>query len=242
MKLTIIVPMFNEERFVGKLLGVLLTATESLGKNVEILVVDDGSTDQSVKVVSEVNSEKIRLLPLPKNQGKGAAVRQGIKNASGDLILVQDADLEYNPEDIVRMLNIYSSRNNTDIAVYGSRILGARNALPGWRGKLGLWPGQGIPQRGFNFFLSVFHLILTRRWITDLLTGYKIYPKSIFSDWESTTSGFETDHEITMQLKKTHIAITEVPVSYAPRSKEMGKKIRGTDAVKAVLTLWKFRK
>ena len=242
MKLTIVVPMYNEERFIRKMLDALIVALQDHEWEIEILVVDDGSTDLSCMEVRSIQSSRIRLLEMPTNSGKGAAVRFGISHASGDLVIVQDADLEYDPRDIPKMLKIYEKYDYQTCAVYGSRILGAKTYLSGWRSRIGLWHGQGLPQRGFNLSLSLFYLLLTRKWISDLLTGYKIYPRWVFNDWQSSTSGFETDHEITMRLEHIGIRIYEIPVSYLPRSKEMGKKSKSSDAIKAVSTLWKYRK
>ena len=176
MKLTIVVPMYNEERFIRKMLDALIAALQDHEWEIEILVVDDGSTDLSCMEVRSIQSSRIRLLEMPTNSGKGAAVRFGISHASGDLVIVQDADLEYDPRDIPKMLKIYEKHDYQTCAVYGSRILGAKKYLSGWRSRIGLWHGQGLPQRGFNLSLSLFYLLLTRKWISDLLTGYKIYP------------------------------------------------------------------
>lgn len=242
MKLSVVVPMFNEEGSIELLLQRLMKSIEELSSDVEILVIDDGSTDRSREIVKGVASKNLELLSMERNSGKGAAVRFGISHAAGDLILVQDADLEYDTSDIGRMLAKYEAFGEVNIAVFGSRVQGARVYLEGWRGMIGLWPGQGLPQRVFNFVLSLFHFLVSWVWVSDLLTGYKIYPRRIFDEWQTVTSGFETDHEITMQLHKLKMEIVEVPVSYTPRSKLMGKKITGRDAIKALQTIWRFRK
>jgi dolichol-phosphate mannosyltransferase len=242
MKLSVVVPMFNEERFIIELLSKLLKSLDQLEIESEVLVVDDGSTDKSRELVSGLFHERIKLLCMPSNSGKGAAVRYGVTHSSGDLVLVQDADLEYDTEDIKTMINECQKRELNKVSVYGSRIAGAHYQLTGWRKTIGLWPGQGLPQRAFNLVLSLFHFFVSRVWVSDLLTGYKVYPKRIFDDWETQTSGFETDHEITMQLHKLGIEIVEVPVSYTPRSKSMGKKITSRDAVKALTTIWRYRR
>jgi len=242
MRLSVVVPMYNEEKFIHSLLTSLLHALECLEGDFEIIVVDDGSMDKSIEQVESLKSPNLKLHPLSKNIGKGGAVREGIGLARGSWILIQDADLEYDPRDIESMLIATEDIGNKNVAVYGSRILGAKTHLSGLRKALKIWPGQGIPQRFFNFVLSLFHLILTRIWITDLLTGYKLYPSSLFDGWTTVTSGFETDHEITMKIHRSGLRILEVPVHYRPRSKEMGKKIRNVDAFFALATIWRFRK
>jgi glycosyltransferase involved in cell wall biosynthesis len=232
--------MYNEEKFIGHLLDSLLNALS--GYQVEIIVVDDGSTDRSSLVVDERVSGSLRLIQLGANRGKGAAVQHGIEVASGRYVLIQDADLEYDPKDIPRMLESIENFDIENCVVYGSRVLGARVLVRGWRGCLGLWPRQGIPQRFFNFVLSVLYFAITKRWITDMLTGYKLYPKCLFEEWRAQTRGFETDHEISMRIHHVGIKIVEVPVSYSPRSKEMGKKIGFRDSISAVMTLFKFRR
>lgn len=232
--------MYNEEMFIGRLLDSLLNALSD--REFEIIVVDDGSTDRSSSVVTERASASLRLVQLGANVGKGAAVQRGIELASGGYVLIQDADLEYDPQDIPKMLETLDNENRGNCVVYGSRVLGARALVPGWRGCLGLWPDQGIPQRFFNFVLSVLYFALTKRWITDMLTGYKLYPKCLFEEWRAQTSGFETDHEISMRIHHVHMRIIEVPVSYSPRSKEMGKKIGFRDSIAAVITLFKFHR
>lgn len=242
MRLSVVVPMYNEEKFIYSLLTSLLQALEWLEGDFEIIVVDDGSVDKSIEEVERIRSLNVKLHRLSKNIGKGGAVREGVNLARGAWILIQDADLEYDPRDIELMLMATEGTENEPVTVYGSRILGAKMQLSGLRKAIGIWPSQGIPQRLFNFVLSLFHLILTKKWVTDLLTGYKLYPSSLFNGWTTVTSGFETDHEITMQIHRRGIKILEVPVHYLPRSKDMGKKIRNVDAWYALSTLWRFRK
>ena len=168
MKLTIVVPMYNEEQFIGTMLETLIREMSSFESDTsddsdyEVLVIDDGSRDRSCEIVRNLSNPRIKLWQMPENAGKGAAVRFGISHALGELILVQDADLEYSPSDIPKMLKIYAKEDSKKLAIYGSRILGAKAQLTGWRSTLALWPGQGLPQRGFNLFLSLFHFLLSQ--------------------------------------------------------------------------------
>lgn len=233
MYLSVIVPAFNEERTIGPLLERLVTVLDAQPTlSYEVIVVDDGSSDDTVASVKRLSHPSISVVRMSINSGKGAAVQRGIREASGRYVLVQDADLEYFPEDIPLLLP--STMQDETRSVYGSRVKGAHDHVPSWRGKLGLWPGQGIPQRLAN---SVLAAVVKRRHgvkISDPLTGYKLYPRGLFSSWTPATTGFETDHEITLRLIELGIEIEEVPVRYVPRSKAEGKKIRAIDFVRAL--------
>jgi len=236
MYLSVVVPAFNEARTIGSLLERLVTVLDIQPTLAyEVIVVDDGSSDDTVASVERLSHPSISVVCMSVNSGKGAAVQRGIREASGTYVLVQDADLEYFPEDIPLLLS--STKHDEPLAVYGSRVLGAHDHVPSWRGKLGLWPGQGIPQRLAN---SVLTAVVKRRHgvkVSDPLTGYKLYPRGLFSSWTPTTTGFETDHEITIRLIGLGIEIVEVPVRYVPRSRSEGKKIRAIDFVRALRVL-----
>lgn len=234
-KVSIVVPAYNEEAFIGTLLDrVLRVDTESLGFSKEIIVVDDGSKDGTAIIVDGFPG--VRLI-RQKNQGKGRAVQRGILEATGDYVLVQDADLEYDPADYIPMLTKLASVGGS---VYGSRTLGQLREN-GWTLTPGRHPRQLLGPWVANVLLALWTFILYGKWITDMLTGYKIYPREFFSHVEIVTRGFETDHEITAKLIHLRIRIQEVPISFAPRSEEEGKKIRARDGLIAVWTLLRFR-
>jgi dolichol-phosphate mannosyltransferase len=236
-KVSIVVPAYNEEGFIGALLEKLLSVeTERVSFEKEIIVVNDGSTDRTAEVVAQFPS--VRLINQ-KNQGKGAAVQRGVREASGDYVLVQDADLEYEPGDIPRILEALGS--SSDTAVYGSRFLGALALYPKrivFRGRV---PGQQFGPWLMNRILTVLGFILYGRWITDLLTGYKIYPVAFLRSVKVKTAGFETDHELTAKLIRAGYKIREVPVGYTPRSVAEGKKIGPIDGLSAIWALIYFR-
>jgi CTP:molybdopterin cytidylyltransferase MocA len=236
-KVSIVVPAYNEEGFIGTLLEKLLNVeTEQINFEKEIIVVNDGSTDRTAEIVARF---PLVRLTNQTNQGKGAAVQRGVREASGDYVLVQDADLEYEPGDIPRILAALGP--SSDSVVYGSRFLGALKLYPRQILFRGRAPGQQFGPWLMNRILTVLTFILYGRWITDLLTGYKIYPVAFLRSVKVKTAGFETDHELTAKLIRNGYKIREVPVSYTPRSVAEGKKIGPIDALSAIWALIYFR-
>lgn len=234
---SIVIPAYNEEAFIGTLLHKLLRVdTKSAGFEKEIIVVNDGSNDKTAEIVAAIPG--VRLINQ-ENRGKGAAVQRGVREATGDCVLVQDADLEYEPDDIPTMLRALSGASDT--AVYGSRILGVKAKQQGVTLFPGLAPGQQIGPWLVNRALSVLALVLYGRWISDLLTGYKIYPIEFLRSVQVKTAGFETDHELSAKLIRAGYVIREVPAQYRPRSVAEGKKIGALDGLIAVWTLIRFR-
>ncbi|MBF0135800.1 MAG: glycosyltransferase family 2 protein [Magnetococcus sp. DMHC-1] len=233
--LSIIIPAYNEEQFIGQLLErILAVDTESLGFGKEIIVVDDGSRDATGSVAAAFAG--VRVLRQA-NAGKGSAVQHGIRQSVGDYVLVQDADLEYDPADYLPMLRALARGD----VVYGSRILGVRAQQGGWTLFPGRHPQQSLGPWIMNIVLSVWAFLLYGCWLTDLLTAYKIYPAAIIKNFNVRTRGFETDHELTAKLVKARQKIVDVPIAYAPRTVAEGKKIRPIDGVIALWTLLKFR-
>jgi dolichol-phosphate mannosyltransferase len=234
---SIVVPAYNEEAFIAALLEKLLRVdTESAGFDKEIVVVNDGSKDRTAQIVAAVPG--VRLINQ-ENRGKGAAVQRGVREATGHFVLVQDADLEYEPADIPAMLRALGDAS--DVAVYGSRILGVKVQQQGLTLFPGLAPGQRVGPWLVNRALTVLTFILYGRWITDLLTGYKLYPTAFLRNIEVKTAGFETDHELSAKLMRAGYTIREVPAQYHPRSVAEGKKIGPLDGLIAVWTLLRFR-
>ncbi|MBL4866647.1 MAG: glycosyltransferase family 2 protein [Pseudomonadales bacterium] len=228
--LSVIIPAYNEAAFIGELLKkVTQVDTERLGFSKEIIVIDDGSSDDTALIVEQSN---LALFFKQENLGKGAAVRNGIARSTGDFIIIQDADLEYDPEDYLPMLEALNGQEN--ISVYGSRVMGH-----GFLGKK--HKDQGFGQWAAGRILTLWAFLLFGRWITDTLTAYKLYPAKILQTFHLCTSGFETDHEITCKLLRSGVDIVEVPIDYIPRSVEEGKKIRPVDGVIAMWTFLKFR-
>jgi|688.fasta_scaffold323253_2 dolichol-phosphate mannosyltransferase len=241
---SIVIPAYNEEAFIGTLLTrIAVVATESVGFAKEVILVDDGSTDGTLTAAKQFR--EVVLVRQEPNQGKGRAVQRGIAESTGDYVLVQDADLEYDPADYVPMLaalvKAEQSNANMSYCVYGSRTMGAMRHSR----RILLCPGRTQGQSFGPWFagvlLSVWALLLYGRWITDTLTGYKVYPTRLLRSFDIKTNGFETDHEITAKLIRSGVKIIEVPVNYVPRSSFEGKKIAMRDGFVAVWTFLRFR-
>ncbi|MDD5145370.1 MAG: glycosyltransferase family 2 protein [Candidatus Pacebacteria bacterium] len=212
---SIIVPVYNEEGTVGEILS-RLGDQKILNYQKEIIVVNDGSTDETEKRIKST-SEKIIYILHKKNQGKGQAIRDGIIRASGDYILFQDGDLEYNPKDIPLLFAAMEGSENC--VVYGSR-----NIMP-------VHTGYAFYKWGGKFLTEILNFFYKSR-LSDICTGYKLFPTSVLKSLTLKSTGFEIDAEITAQLFKKNFKITEVAIDYFPRSFAAGKKLRMWDGVK----------
>jgi len=238
--LSIIIPAYNEEKYITKLLYQIQSVdTEIVGFIKEIIVVDDGSTDQTRGLADKAAIGQPRITVIHQdNQGKGNAVQRGVQEAKGDYVLVQDSDLEYDPNDYIPMLKCLI---NSRTSVYGSRTLGQIKFYNKKLPFLGRHPNQNFGAWLAGVFLTIGVFILYGRWITDTLTAYKIYPIDVIREMDIETHGFETDHEITAKLINNGIQIVEVPIKYCPRSFEEGKKIKMRDGFVAMWTFVRFR-
>ena len=236
--LTVIIPAYNEEKSLPILLKQLLNLKLTFEPSMEIIVIDDASTDRTKSVTLDFINDNLKCYSLEKNSGKGAAVKFGIKCAKGSYLIIQDADLEYSPSDIPIIYK--AAKDNNGAVIYGSRVAGAKQ-LKGLRKVLRLWPRQALSSWLFNFVLTTWVFALHRLIIRDTLTGYKMYQKSLFDNWQPITNGFETDHEITSYIIQQDKKIIEVPISYHPRSKAEGKKIKMSDGISAIKTFWRYR-
>jgi glycosyltransferase involved in cell wall biosynthesis len=226
--LSVVIPAYNEERFIGTLLErIRAVDLAPLGYTRELIVVDDCSKDRTAAIVE--TQADARLIRQPKNAGKGAAVRAGLAAATGDVVIIQDADLEYDPQDHVKMLQVFVSGRSK--VVYGSRYLGR-----------GRHENQTLAAYLGGRSLSVVGWVFTGAFLTDTVTALKMFPRELLLELKLETSGFELDHEITAKVSARGYKIIEVPISYFPRSKAEGKKIGLKDWFIAIRTFSRYRR
>ena len=236
MKLSIIVPVYNEREMVEDILnqvcGVTLTVEIGLGEKVtlekEIIVIDDGSTDGTREtLIEEQKKRDFVLLFHKRNRGKGAGVRTGIAHSTGDIVLIQDADLEYDPRDYPALLK--PIEENISDVVYGSRFLGAaRRPILFWN-------------MVANKLLTLVTNILYNNILTDMETGYKVFRREVVDGLTINARRFDFEPEFTAKILKRKVRIFEVPITFNPRLYGEGKKITAWDGVVALWTLFKYR-
>jgi len=224
MKLSVIIPVYNEEATLREIIQRL----EAVGVADEIVIVDDGSTDGTHAILKELEAhEKVRVFYHERNQGKGAAVVTGIRQATGDTMLIQDADLEYDPRDIPSLLRPLDE-GMADV-VYGSRFLGApRRSTMFWH-------------MVANKLLTLMTNILYDAILSDMETGYKLFRREIVEGMTIHARRFDFEPEFTAKILKRKVRIFEVPITFNPRDYDEGKKIGLKDAFEAVWTLVKYR-
>jgi len=226
--LSIVIPAYNEARFIGTLLErIRAVDLSSLGVTTQVIVVDDCSTDRTAAIAASIPDVQLERMPV--NGGKGRAVRAGIAKATGDYLIIQDADLEYDPSDYLPMLRKLLE-GGADV-VYGSRYLNR-----------GRHPNQSLAAYIGGRSLSLAAWLTTGRYLSDTVTAYKLFHRADIAGVPLETSGFELDHEITARLLARGKRIVEVPIRYAPRTREEGKKIGARDWFIALGTFWKYRR
>ena len=237
MKLSVIIPAYNEERYIREVIKkVKKINLKVLNLKKEIIVVNDGSTDRTAYVAASVRG--VKVISLPKNYGKGAALRAGLKKTTGDIVITQDSDLEYDPDDIINVVEPIVRRKAA--VVYGSRYLDYNQKK---RNKSFLklhkkaYSAFYIGGRLLTFFANVLYGIR----ITDEATGYKAFRADVIKNLGLKCVRFEFCPEVTAKVAKRGHKILEVPVTYSPRSFEEGKKIKLKDGIEALYTLVKYR-
>jgi len=222
--LSVIVPVYNERVTVAEVIRRIRAVDVPV--EVEVIVVDDGSSDGTDKVLTALSDSTVRILTHSVNQGKGAAIRTGMANARGDLLLIQDADLEYDPADWPRLLEPIL-RGKARV-VYGSRFTGERmNMLPMH------WIG--------NRFLSLVTNLLYSSTMSDMETCYKLFDRQVLEGITIESDKFDFEPEITAKVLRRGFRIYEVPISYAGRELSEGKKITWRDGIGALRALIKYR-
>jgi glycosyltransferase involved in cell wall biosynthesis len=222
--LTVLMPVYNEQNTIREIISRCLLI--ELPVSVDLIIVDDGSSDQTAQALAEVDSPRVKVITHQINQGKGAALRTGLAIATGDLVIIQDADLEYDPSDwSVLLAPVLHSEAKV---VYGNRFGGMGENM------------SGLHLIG-NRFLSLVTSLLYARKISDMETCYKLFDRRVLDPIHIVSNRFDFEPEITAKVLRQGFQIHEVPIKYAGREFEEGKKITWRDGFSAVRALVKFR-
>jgi glycosyltransferase involved in cell wall biosynthesis len=222
--LSILMPALNEGRTISQVLDAVLASQVDL----ELILVDDGSTDRTWELMeaSAASDPRVRAYRHHANQGKGAAIRTALRHARGAVVLIQDADLEYDPADYPRLLEPIQTGKAT--IVYGSRAFSSHTAYS-------YWYVMG------NRLVTLATNVIYNCYLSDMETGYKVLPREVALSLDLQARGFELEAEVTAKLLRSGYRIYEVPISYAARSRAEGKKLTAMDGVRAVRALARYR-
>ncbi len=224
-RLSVVIPAFNEERTIAEIIARVKAVEVKLEK--EIIVVDDGSTDRTRDILRQLEGGEVKVFFHEKNAGKGAALQTGFSQATGDIILVQDADLEYDPREYPKLLEpILDGRADV---VYGSRFLGGPHRV------LLFWHYVG------NKFLTTLCNLCANLNLTDMETCYKVFRRQVLEKIRLKSRRFGFEPEITVKVGKLRCRVYEVPISYSGRDYTEGKKITWKDGLAAVFHILRFR-
>ncbi|MEU3457119.1 glycosyltransferase family 2 protein [Micromonospora sp. NPDC006766] len=224
MKLSILMPVYNEEERIADALKQALAVDYPC--EIELVVVDDGSRDGTAEVLGRMDDARLRVITHQRNAGKGAAIKTAVDNAEGEYMVVLDADLEYDPQDIPRLLEPVLDGRAT--VVYGNRTFGSHSAYSFW---------YVIGNKGVTMAANV----LYNSYIGDLETCFKLMPLELYRSLQVRSRGFGMEAEVTGKLLRKRIRPYEVPISYRARGREEGKKITWRDGVEAVWILARER-
>ncbi|NPV47167.1 MAG: glycosyltransferase family 2 protein [Armatimonadetes bacterium] len=230
IELTIVMPVYNERPTVLE----ILRRVRELPISKEIIIVDNCSTDGTRELLQGLDYPDVKLILQPRNMMKGNSVKRGMGLAQGEYVVVQDGDLEYDPQDLLKLLE--ALKQEGVLAVIGSRLLGARER------------GEVIPRTVFRLggdFVNWVFQVLYRSPLTDIASCYKMAPRSVLQRLDLRCDGFDLDFETAAKLqilaRREGKRIVELPIHYAPRTSAQGKKIKWQDGLKAVATLWRTR-
>lgn len=230
MKVTIIIPVYNESNTISQLLKRVFSAQLPSGFIKEVIVVNDASTDHTLRFIPK---SKCKLISHSQNMGKGAAIKTGLKHATGEVVLIQDADLEYDPNDYPKLLKPFTNAQTQ--VVYGSRLVNYPIHFFG--------PDKTpMPIHWLaNRLLTLLTNLLFNQSVTDMETGYKAIRRDVFLSLNLKSNRFDIEPEVTAKLLKRGIKIHEIPIQVKPRSYAQGKKIGWRDGLIAIWTLLKYR-
>ena len=229
MLISVIIPVFNEEAYIKEILH-RVNKVNKLDK--EIIVINDGSNDNTINILKlECDGLYTKLIDNEKNMGKGYACRLGIEQAEGDIIIIQDADLEYNPENYYKLIE--PIKNKITKVVYGSRVIegGVRKRPTTFDFKVRIFA---------NIFLTFFSNLMNKQNLTDAHTCYKVFSANVLKKIELVENGFCFCPEVTAKISKLGEKIVEVPIDYYGRTHKEGKKIKFTDGFRALLSIIKY--
>ena len=221
MKLSIVIPVYNEKNTVEE----VLCQVRAVALEKEIIVVDDGSTDGTREILKKISDPEIKIIFQPRNFGKGAAIRRGLQEARGGYVIIQDADLEYDPQDFKRMLEPVFEEGAK--VVYGNRF---------WQ-KV---PGQTWKTKLARVILTGMTNLLYGAGIHDEATCYKLFQTEVIQSMDLKAERFEFCPEVTAKARRRGLKIYEVPISYKPRGDDAGKKIKFRDGLTAIWTLLRY--
>ena len=229
MLVSILIPCYNEKKTIEQIINKIV----NLKIQKEIIIIDDGSNDGTTEILKKIlKKKKVKVLFKKKNEGKGSAIILGLKKCKGELIAIQDADLEYNPKDLIKIFKKFEDKSIK--AVYGSRVLGKK--------RFSLKKKLITNFRVFaNLILTLISNIINSQKLTDAHTCYKIFRSNLLKKIKLKEKGFAFCPELTTKFSNNNIEIIEVPISYKGREIKDGKKIRFTDALEAIFVIIKYK-
>ena len=227
-KLSVLIPVYNEKNTIEDCLDAVLKA--NIGSlDLEVIISDNNSNDGTKEILSKINDPRVKILFRERNNGKGANIKNALKEANGDLILFQDGDLEYSPTDYIDLIEPFL-KFNADV-VYGSRFTRAK-----------VTSIVGFPNYSGNILFTFLTNMLFNKIFTDIATGYKVFRKDVIKDLEIISDGFEIEPEITAKISRNkNIKIFEVPISINSRSYEEGKKVKWWHFFTYIYSIIKWR-
>jgi glycosyltransferase involved in cell wall biosynthesis len=228
MRISVIIPIFNEERYIEK----IISKVSEVNIEKEIIIVNDGSTDNSLKIIKNLEFKNLKIISNSQNYGKGYSIRVALKHVNNEIIIIQDGDLEYDPNDYFKLIQPFKKDNV--YVVYGSRFVGIKRFI--------LKRGINYNFRAFvNLCLTSLFNIFYNQKITDVHTCYKVFDRRLISQLNLEEDGFSFCPEFSAKVSKLGYKIHEVLVSYNPRSKSEGKKITFLDGFYAIKAIIKYK-